>query len=147
MFPCPAAQGFTLRYVYVPPSGEWITEILPCPELHSAQGFTLRYVYVPPSGEWVTVILPCPGLHSAQGYTLCYVYVPLSGEWITEILPCPGFHPALWVCSPFRGMGYGDSAQGAPCDMGIIPIQGNGLWEWIYRNFDSLEFYKRLINS
>jgi hypothetical protein len=92
-----------------------------CPGLHPAQGYTLRYGYVPLSGEWITVILPCPAV---QGYTLRYGYVPPSGEWVTEILP-----------------------RVEPCDMGIIPLQGKGLWERIYRNFDSLEFYKRLINS
>ena len=109
MFPCPGFHPARLPRVTL------------CPELHSAQGFTLRYVYVPLSGEWITVILPCPAV---QGYTLRYGYVPPSGEWITVIL-----------------------LRVEPCDMGIIPLQGKGLWEWIYRNFDTLEFYKRLINS
>jgi hypothetical protein len=92
--------------VYVP-----LPRATPCLGLHPAQGVTLRYGYVPPSGEWITVILPCPELHSALPRVIPCVMdmFPLSGEWITVILSCPGLHPALWISSPFRGLDYCDS--------------------------------------
>jgi len=87
--------------VYVP-----LPRATPCPGLHPAQGVTLRYAYVPPSGEWITVILSCPGL------TPCVMgIIPLQGmDYSDSVLPrvapcpCPGLYPALWICSPFRGI-------------------------------------------
>ena len=151
--PCPAAQSYTLRYVYVPPSGECITEILPCPGFHPAllprvtlcvmgmfplQGIGLRR-FCPAQG----FTLPCcPGFHSALWVCSPFRGMDYGDSALPRVTPCPGCNLALWVCSPFRGMGYGDSAQGGTLRYGYVPPSGErimGMYLSQFRFFGILQ--------
>jgi len=86
----------------------------------SAQGYTLRYGYYPPSGDWVEVILPRV-TPFPQGFTLS-----------------PGLHPALWVLSPFGGLGGGDSAEGALFPQGYTLSPGLHPALWVLSPFGGM---------